>query len=67
MLIKRVAPVTGDIYGLPENARTVPSASRSFAQLRPETFLGVRMVRPPRDACGETGVCCVSVLAQVLQ
>ena len=34
-LIKIVAPVTGDIYGQPENARAAPRASHSFANLKP--------------------------------
>lgn len=37
----------------------VPSASRSLAHLKPVTFSGVRMIRPPRDAYGETEACVV--------
>lgn len=40
-------------------SRKVPSASRSLAHSKPVTFSGARMIRPPRDAYGETEACVV--------
>ena len=58
-LIKIVAPVTGDIYGQPKNARAAPSASHSFADLKLWRLRGRN-----DDASGETeaGVVFLSLL-----